>query len=219
MPGPMSPPNPPPDRPLPNPGSIPAGGPPISPGPKRPGPPNPNGCCGGTPNPLLWLPLTRKDSLASWEETAGSAESMLVIIAAAVRFIASRRLSVGRPRGGGAAVAVKVRSHSTGRGEGTVTVWVLGMKPNIWTSMLQVPVVRSEKEYRPCSSVTVVTDFSLSLAVTVAPGMGNPPERTTPSCSAAMTTPLHSAVQSAKEATHVRLITPALDNEDDAMPP
>jgi len=141
---------------------------------------------------------------------------MLVIIAAAVRFIASRWLSADRPCGAGAVVAVKVRSHSTGRGEGTVTVWLLGMKPNIWTSMLQAPVVRSEKEYRPCSSVTVVTALSPSLAVTLAPGMGNPPDRTTPSCPAPMATPPHSAAHSTKEEKHLRFMTLALMIQDDA---
>lgn len=141
---------------------------------------------------------------------------MLVIIAAAVRFIGSRRLSAGRPCGPRAAIAARVRSHSTGRGEGTVTVWVFGMKPNIWTSMLQAPAVRSEKEYLPCSSVTVVTDFSLCVAVTVAPGMGNPPERTTPSFSAPMTIPPHSTAHSAKEETHLRFINLALMIQDDA---
>jgi hypothetical protein len=52
--------------------------------------------------------------------------------------------------------------------------------PIISTWIDQIPSAKSANEYMPCSSVVVMTFLSPRVAVTVAPGMGNPPDRTTP---------------------------------------
>ena len=55
-----------------------------------------------------------------------------------------------------------------------------GANPNIWTSTVHAPPARSSNVKRPDSSVLVTTLFEPCVAVTVAPGMGWPPERTNP---------------------------------------
>src|SRR4051794_26835263 len=51
--------------------------------------------------------------------------------------------------------------------------------------MVHVPSGRSANEYAPCKSLMVENVFSFCVAVTLAPGTGRPPKRTTPWCSAA----------------------------------
>jgi hypothetical protein len=61
-----------------------------------------------------------------------------------------------------------------------VTGWLILPNPNISTVIVQFPSSKSGKLYAPCSSVVVMSFFSPWVAVTTAPGMGNPVDRTVP---------------------------------------
>ena len=79
------------------------------------------------------------------------------------------------------------RSQSAGGASDAIpTSRVSLAKPIISTSMVHVPSANSGNEYAPWSSVVVTIFLSPCVAVTVAPGTGNPPDLTAPWCSAAI---------------------------------
>lgn len=85
-----------------------------------------------------------------------------------------------------------VRSNDRGVADAAASFCV-GSKPNISTVYLQEVDGKPPISNRPASSVTVVILSVPHSAVTVAPGIGWPPERTTPFCTSAAATPAKSS--------------------------
>ncbi len=63
-----------------------------------------------------------------------------------------------------------------------VTERLAGEKPNISTWSFHTPAARLLKVYWPASSVVVAIFCSPCVAITVAPGIASPPDRTIPFC-------------------------------------
>lgn len=82
----------------------------------------------------------------------------------------------------------KVRSSDNGV-EDAAASFCAGSNPNMSTVYLQEVEGKPPISNRPASSVTVVILSVPHSAVTVAPGMVCPPERTTPVCTSAAATP------------------------------
>jgi hypothetical protein len=88
--------------------------------------------------------------------------------------------------GSGAESGFKSNVHSMVEGlSSTVISRRAGEKPKISTWRVQAPAARLLNVYCPESSVVVTIFCSPCEAVTVAPGMASPPERTIPLCWAA----------------------------------
>lgn len=81
-----------------------------------------------------------------------------------------------------------VRSRVSGVADATASFWV-GSKPNINTVYLQEVEGRPPISKRPASSLTVVILSVPHSAVTVAPGIACPEERTRPVCTSAEAIP------------------------------